>query len=92
MRLLVFGRSGQVATELARRMPAGIAARFLGRAEADRADPAACAAKIAECDAVINAAAWTAVDRAEAEECLLRVMAEVICRRVKCMVSPIQDQ
>jgi dTDP-4-dehydrorhamnose reductase len=31
-------------------------------------DPAACAAAIADCDVVINAAAWTAVDKAEAEE------------------------
>lgn len=70
MRLLVFGRSGQVATELARRLPPGVTARFLSRAEADLADPAACAAAVegAEADAVINAAAWTAVDRAESEE------------------------
>jgi dTDP-4-dehydrorhamnose reductase len=68
MRLLIFGRSGQVATELARRLPAGVTARFLGRDQADLADPAACAAQVTGCDAVINAAAWTAVDKAEAEE------------------------
>lgn len=68
MRLLVFGRSGQVATELARRLPVGVTARFLGRDEADLMDPAACAAQISDCDAVINAAAWTAVDKAEADE------------------------
>jgi dTDP-4-dehydrorhamnose reductase len=70
MRLLVFGRTGQVAQELARRLPTGVEARFLGREEADLADPDACARHVAEadCDAVINAAAWTAVDRAEAEE------------------------
>ncbi|MEY4983577.1 MAG: dTDP-4-dehydrorhamnose reductase [Pseudomonadota bacterium] len=70
MKLLVFGQTGQVARELARRMPEGISARFLSRAEADLADPAACAAAIAasDADAVLNAAAWTAVDRAEAEE------------------------
>lgn len=68
MRLLVFGQTGQVARELARRMPAGVRATFLGRAEADLADPSACAAAIRDCDAVINAAAWTAVDRAETEE------------------------
>ena len=67
MRLLVFGRTGQVATELARIVPQ---ATFLGRDAADLADPPACAAAIAarKPDAVINAAAWTAVDRAEAEE------------------------
>lgn len=70
MRLLVFGQTGQVATELARRLPAGVTARFLNRAQADLADPPACAAALhtADCDAVINAAAWTAVDRAETEE------------------------
>ena len=64
MRLLVFGRTGQVARELARAAPD---ARFLGREEADLADPAACAAAIAraEADAVVNVAAWTAVDAAE---------------------------
>ena len=68
IRVLVFGQTGQVARELARRCPAGVMARFLGRAEADLMDPAACAAAIADCDVVINAAAWTAVDKAEAEE------------------------
>ncbi len=67
MSVLVFGRSGQVATELARLLPD---ATFLGRDRADLTDPAACAATIAALKpaAVVNAAAWTAVDRAEAEE------------------------
>jgi len=67
MRLLVFGATGQVATELRRQAPE---ATFLGRAEVDLSDPAACAAAVAasDVDGVINAAAWTAVDRAEAEE------------------------
>ena len=76
MRLLVFGRTGQVATELARRMPADVTATFLGRDHADLSDPAACAAAIAAhpADAVINAAAWTAVDKAEAEEAAATVV------------------
>ena len=67
MRVLVFGQTGQVARELARLDPG---ATFLGRDRADLMDPAACAAAITAHapDAVINAAAWTAVDRAEAEE------------------------
>jgi len=67
MKLLVFGASGQVATELARRCPEAI---FLSRREADLRDPDACAAAIrAQApDAVINAAAYTAVDKAETEE------------------------
>jgi len=67
MNLLVFGKTGQVARELARIAPD---ATFLGRDTADLMDPAACAAVIAasNADAVINAAAWTAVDKAEDEE------------------------
>jgi dTDP-4-dehydrorhamnose reductase len=66
MRILVFGKSGQVATELARQ--ADVIA--LGRDEADLSDPAACAAAIRAHapEAVINAAAYTAVDKAEEEE------------------------
>ncbi len=65
--LLVFGRTGQVALELQALAPE---ARYLGRDEADLSDPAACAAAILMIKpaAVINAAAWTAVDKAEAEE------------------------
>ncbi|WP_284323616.1 dTDP-4-dehydrorhamnose reductase [Cypionkella aquatica] len=70
MRALVFGQTGQVARELARRLPAGVTAAFLGRDRADLSDPAACAAAVMACDAdvVINAAAWTAVDKAETED------------------------
>ncbi len=65
--ILVFGKTGQVARELARILPD---ARFLGRDEADLTRPADCAARIAELrpDAVINAAAYTAVDGAETDE------------------------
>ena len=65
--ILVFGQTGQVARELARLAPE---ARFLSRAEADLSDPAACAAAIQTLRprAVINAAAYTAVDRAETDE------------------------
>lgn len=76
MKLLVFGQTGQVARELARRMPAAVQATFLGRDRADLSDPAACAAAIAAhpADAVINAAAWTAVDKAETEEAAATVV------------------
>ena len=48
MRALVFGESGQVARELARRAAArGIEAVALGRAAADLADPEACARAVA---------------------------------------------
>ncbi len=76
MRLLVFGQTGQVARELARRLPGGTTATFLGRDRADLSDPAACAAAIAAhpADAVINAAAWTAVDKAEGAEAAATVV------------------
>lgn len=72
IRLLVFGQTGQVATELARQATPDIAVTCLGRDRADLSDPAACAAAIAASDAdvVINAAAYTAVDRAESDEAL----------------------
>ena len=68
MKPLVFGSTGQVATELAAR--ADITA--LSRTQADLGDPAACAAAIRAHapDVVINAAAYTAVDRAESEPAL----------------------
>lgn len=65
MRVIVFGSTGQVAQELRRLCPE---ARFLSREDADLMHPRACAAKIADADVVINAAAWTAVDKAETEE------------------------
>lgn len=70
---LVFGSTGQVATELRRIAPE---AEFLGRDQADLSDPAACAAAIRahRPQAVINAAAWTAVDKAESEEATATVV------------------
>lgn len=65
--ILVFGESGQVARELQRLAPD---ARFLGRNRVDLSDPEAAAEAIREMrpTAVINAAAYTAVDKAEEEE------------------------
>ena len=70
--ILVFGKTGQVATELQRL--SGVMA--LGRDDADLSDPVACAAAIREHapKAVINAAAYTAVDKAEDEEQLATVI------------------
>lgn len=70
MKILVFGRTGQVATELGRLAGPDLDVTALGRDRADLTDPDACAAIIAgtDADAVINAAAYTGVDRAEEEE------------------------
>lgn len=66
--ILVFGKTGQVATEL-QRLGDVVA---LGRDQADLSDPVACADAIRTHAprVVINAAAYTAVDRAEDEEAL----------------------
>lgn len=71
--ILVFGRTGQVATELARQSGQVVA---LSRDMADLAHPMACADLItkSEVGAVINAAAYTAVDKAEEEEHLATVI------------------
>ena len=65
MRVLVFGKTGQVARELQRY--AGVTA--LGRTEADLTNTAACMDIIAgaQADVVINAAAYTGVDTAETD-------------------------
>ncbi|WP_299361054.1 dTDP-4-dehydrorhamnose reductase [uncultured Paracoccus sp.] len=64
--LLIFGRTGQVGRELARLRPD---ARFVGRDEVDMADPGRAFDVIVQAGpaAVINATAWTAVDKAESE-------------------------
>jgi len=69
MKILVFGHSGQVATELRALNSADVQIPALSRADADLTDPAACAAaiNIHAPDAVINAAAYTAVDKAESD-------------------------
>ncbi len=76
MKLLVFGRSGQVATELQALAGPSRLIEALGRDAADLSAPTACAARIAatDADAVINAAAYTAVDRAEEEEAVATVI------------------
>lgn len=70
--ILVFGKTGQVATEL-QRLGDVVA---MGREQADLADPAACADAIRAHAprAVINAAAYTAVDKAEEDEALATII------------------
>ena len=70
--ILVFGATGQVALALQRQ--AEVTA--LGRDQADLSDPQSCAAIIADLKpgVVINAAAYTAVDKAEEEAALAQVV------------------
>lgn len=79
MRLLVFGKTGQVGQALARLDGlGGVTVISLGRDSADLRSPEACGAVVRErakdVDAVINAAAYTAVDRAESEAGLAQVI------------------
>ncbi len=77
MKVLVFGHSGQVATELRRRAQMhGATVEALDRSKADLADPSQCAEAIRKTDAgvIINAAAYTAVDQAEEERELAQLI------------------
>jgi dTDP-4-dehydrorhamnose reductase len=70
MKILVIGRTGQVAGELQRRCPKDWRMVALGREQVNLLDPQACARAVLDhdADAVINAAAYTEVDRAEEDE------------------------
>lgn len=69
MKFIVFGSNGMVGHELARTLPALGRVTALDRSAADLEDPAAIRGIIARerPDVVVNAAAYTAVDKAEAE-------------------------
>lgn len=72
MNILVFGKTGQVAHELLTQAPVVA----LGRDQANLSDPESCVAAIESHSptVVINAAAYTAVDKAEEEEALATVI------------------
>lgn len=76
MRVLIFGKTGQVATELQRLASPDVILDVMDRNSADLTNPEACAAAIANstADVVINAAAYTAVDKAEEETELATVI------------------
>jgi dTDP-4-dehydrorhamnose reductase len=76
MNTLVFGRTGQLARELARAQPGPHRLTFLGRESVDLCEPANAARAVREArpDLVVIAAAYTAVDRAEDEEDVARLV------------------
>jgi dTDP-4-dehydrorhamnose reductase len=76
MKILVIGRNGQVAGELQRRCPKDWRMTALGREKANLLEPQTCARAVLDHDAdvVINAAAYTEVDRAEEDEAAATVV------------------
>jgi len=69
VKVLITGAGGQVATALSARPPAGVELTNVARSELDIADPEQVRRVLSAVrpDAIINAAAYTAVDRAESE-------------------------
>ena len=70
LHILVIGKEGQVARALSERASAhGAAVTLIGRPLLDLADPSGVGRRLAEIsgDVIVNAAAYTAVDQAEAE-------------------------
>ena len=69
MKILLFGKDGQVGWELQRALAPLGSLRALGRADADFAHPETLRAPIAAFgpDVIVNAAAYTAVDKAEGD-------------------------
>lgn len=70
MKILMFGKTGQVATCMQRLADNDVIIYAFGRSEVDLTRTGACAAAInnSDADIVINAAAYTAVDRAENDQ------------------------
>ncbi|MEW6762816.1 MAG: dTDP-4-dehydrorhamnose reductase [Pseudomonadota bacterium] len=70
MKILLLGKDGQVGWELQRALAPLGELHALGRVEADLCDTDALRARVRALapDVIVNAAAWTAVDRAESEE------------------------
>jgi dTDP-4-dehydrorhamnose reductase len=69
MKVLLTGREGQLGTALQAGLPEGVILIATGRSELDLADHAACRQAVRDHrpDWVLNAGAYTAVDRAESE-------------------------
>ena len=70
LRVLQFGTTGQLAREMLARQDASIVVTALSRAEVDLTDPASVTRAVetaGDIDLVLNAAAYTAVDKAESE-------------------------
>lgn len=69
MKIALFGKTGQVATEIQRRAPKGVIVEAIGRDRADFASTAMVkdSALSVDADVIVNAVAYTAVDKAEGD-------------------------
>lgn len=84
MEVLVIGKSGQLACELSRTRSADLSVNFLGRDELDIAKPLEVLAILGrhKPDIVINAAAYTAVDKAESEKDMAFAVNHLGCKAI----------
>jgi dTDP-4-dehydrorhamnose reductase len=95
MRILVTGAHGQVVTAMRERAPEGVEVVALGRPGLDLADPGSIEAAFEgeTADVVVNAAAYTAVDKAESEEALAtRINGEgagLVARAARALGAPV---
>ena len=69
MKIALFGKTGQVASEVQRRAPEGVFVNAIGRDSADFTSPkmVQAIADSLDADVIVNAVAYTAVDKAESE-------------------------
>ena len=76
IRVLVTGAGGQVGREVGRALAGRAQLVAHDRASLDLADPSSIAARVREArpDAIVNCAAYTAVDRAESEPAAARAV------------------
>ncbi len=70
MKIALFGKTGQVATEVQRRASGDVEVQTFDREQADFRDPDAISrlARSLDADAIINAVAYTAVEKAEVDK------------------------
>ena len=76
MKIAAFGQTGQVGTEMARRVPDGVTLEMIGRDRADFMLPDVLYGIVRglDADVIVNAAAYTQVDRAETDADIARLV------------------
>lgn len=82
MKIAAFGKTGQVGTEMERRVPDGVSLEVIGRDRADFLLPDVLYDIVTRLDAdvIVNAAAYTAVDRAETDPATAKIVNDTAVR------------